>query len=122
MTEPEQKLWYELRELKHQGYYFRRQVPIKDYIVDFACLKQKLIIELDGAQHNKAEHKAKDIKRDSDLVRAGYRILRVWNSEIYEGMNSVMDSIFVSLPLEGEVDRASGSVGVIPNPFQGSNL
>ncbi|HWE18471.1 MAG TPA: DUF559 domain-containing protein [Hyphomicrobiaceae bacterium] len=48
------RLWEELRELRRQGYHFRRQAPIEPYIVDFACFSQQLIIEVDGVQHDTA--------------------------------------------------------------------
>jgi very-short-patch-repair endonuclease len=47
-TNAERRLWYFLRGLKPQGYKFRRQVPVDQYIVDFACLSARLIIEVDG--------------------------------------------------------------------------
>ena len=51
-TVAETRLWRELRKLRLQGYHFRRQAPIARYIVDFACLSQRVIVELDGAQHD----------------------------------------------------------------------
>jgi very-short-patch-repair endonuclease len=58
---------------------FRRQVPIDDFIVDFVCFEQKLIIEIDGGQH--LDNK-KDLIRDAKLKALGYRMLRFWNNEI----------------------------------------
>ncbi|WP_156413346.1 DUF559 domain-containing protein, partial [Legionella spiritensis] len=49
-TDAERHLWYYLRA-NRPGFKFKRQVPISDYIVDFACLEKRLIIELDGGQH-----------------------------------------------------------------------
>jgi very-short-patch-repair endonuclease len=52
MTKQELKLWLHLRELRKQGFHFRRQVPIDGYIVDFACYHPKVAIEIDGGQHS----------------------------------------------------------------------
>src|SRR5438105_12289783 len=53
-TDAEGKLWYRLRAHKLPGYWFRRQVPLGRYVVDFACMEVRLLIEVDGGQH--AEH------------------------------------------------------------------
>ncbi len=52
MTEAEKKLWYRIRLKQIGGRHFRRQVAIGDYAVDFACLTAKLVIEVDGGQHD----------------------------------------------------------------------
>jgi very-short-patch-repair endonuclease len=51
MTPQEVKLWVRLRQLREQGHHFRRQVPRGPHVLDFACLKSRLIVEVDGAQH-----------------------------------------------------------------------
>jgi very-short-patch-repair endonuclease len=51
MTPQEVKLWAHLRPLRDQGFKFRRQVPLRGYIVDFACFGARIIIEIDGSQH-----------------------------------------------------------------------
>jgi len=51
MTEAERRIWYFLRSRHLVGFKFRRQHPIGPYVVDFACLAHKLVIELDGSQH-----------------------------------------------------------------------
>ena len=51
MTDAERRLWYRLRAHRFNGHKFKRQVPIGPYVVDFACLGRKLIIEVDGGQH-----------------------------------------------------------------------
>ena len=50
-TIAERRLWKELRQLRTQGYHFRRQCPIEGFIVDFACLSHRVIIEVDGYQY-----------------------------------------------------------------------
>ena len=54
-TIAEARLWDELRELRRQGYHFRRQAPIESYVVDFICFDQRLIVEVDGIQHATSE-------------------------------------------------------------------
>jgi very-short-patch-repair endonuclease len=78
-TNEEQKVWQALRASGLMNFKFRRQVPIDDFIVDFVCFEQKLIIEIDGGQH--LDNK-KDLIRDAKLKALGYRMLRFWNNEI----------------------------------------
>lgn len=111
MTDEEKSLWYDLREFRDQGFHFRRQVPIGRYIVDFACLKAKLIIELDGIQHAEPEHERADHIRDIWLRSEGYQILRFWNDEIKEGRTLILNMILKALPLEGGGGRRSAVVG-----------
>ena len=103
-TDAEGLLWHYLRDKQLDGYKFRRQQPIGPYIVDFACMPHKLLIELDGGQH--AEQHAYDQKRDAFLREQGYTILRFWNNEIFEHCFEVLESILAALhhhsPLEGE--------------------
>ena len=103
-TGAEGLLWHYLRDKQLDGYKFRRQQPIGPYIVDFACMPQKLLIELDGGQH--AEQHTYDQKRDAFLQEQGYTILRFWNNEVFEHCFGVLESIRAALtrysPLEGE--------------------
>lgn len=94
MTPQEVKLWVHLRALKDQGLHFRRQVPREGYIVDFACLKSKLAIEIDGAQHGEPCNSEKDADRDAILVAAGFRVLRFWNNEVNENLDAVVETIY----------------------------
>jgi very-short-patch-repair endonuclease len=94
MTPQEVKLWVHLRGLKKQGFHFRRQVPKDGFIVDFACLKSKLIVEIDGAQHAEPGHQERDMKRDARLEAAGFVILRFWNNEVNENLDAVVETIY----------------------------
>jgi adenine-specific DNA-methyltransferase len=67
---------------------------IDSYIVDFCCYKHKLIIELDGGQHNEAENMQKDKHRQEYLEKLGYRVLRVWNNEINDNIDGLGEKIF----------------------------
>ena len=96
-TVGETLLWKELRELRRQGYHFRRQVPIDRYIVDFACLSQRLIAEVDGAQHLEPKAMAADAARDADLSWRGFTVLRFRNDEIHNSMDGVMLEVLAAL-------------------------
>ena len=93
----EAQLWKELRELRRQGYHFRRQAPIDKYIVDFACLSQRLVIEVDGAQHLEPEALAADAERDADLSWRGFTVLRFRNDEVSDSMHGVMLEVLAAL-------------------------
>jgi very-short-patch-repair endonuclease len=97
MTPQEVRLWQRLRALKRNGHHFRRQAPIENYIVDFACYSARLIIELDGSQHAAAGHARRDAARDAALTAAGFHVLRIWNNDIDRNMEDVMQAILVAL-------------------------
>jgi len=87
------------------GHHFRRQSPILSYIVDFECRKSRLIVEVDGGQHNEDKNRERDALRDVALKKVGYRILRFWNHEINKEVDAVMDVIHHNLTLEGNPTR-----------------
>jgi very-short-patch-repair endonuclease len=93
LTSEEAKLWVYLRALRPQGLHLRRQVPIAAYVVDFACLKHRLVIELDGGQHTRDKDRKRDIRRDFVLTRLGFRVLRFWNSEVRTNIDGVIETI-----------------------------
>ena len=115
MSEPEIILWSRLRRLRSQGFPIRRQYPFRGYFLDFACLSRRVVIEVDGFQHaddRQAEH---DAVRDRILERHGFRVIRVWASDVRRNLSGVMDHIVQvletspvihSLPLPGRVARA----------------
>jgi len=88
LTGAEQKLWYHLRAYRFMGKKFKRQKPIGRYVVDFVCLEEKLIIELDGGQH--AESVEYDQERDSWLRKQGYTVLRFWNNDVLRNLEGVL--------------------------------
>jgi very-short-patch-repair endonuclease len=88
-------LWEDLRGRRFQGYRFRRQVPIGPYIADFVCYGRKLIIELDGGQH--ADDVEYDRRRDEELRSRGFRVLRIWNSELTENRDGCLESLLTVL-------------------------
>ena len=93
-TEAEKRLWSKLRLKQAGGHRFRRQVPIGPYVVDFACLARRLIIEVDGGQHSES---AIDGIRDQRLAEDGYRVLRFWNNEVLGNLEGVLATIQAEL-------------------------
>jgi very-short-patch-repair endonuclease len=99
-TDAERKLWAQLRLLKAQGHRFRRQVPIDHLIVDFACFSARLVIEVDGGQHNFEKGRRADEARDRYLESNGLRILRFWNNDVLSNCEGVMYEICNALELD----------------------
>ena len=113
MTEAEQVLWKALRKYG-LGWRFRRQFPIPPYIVDFACVDARLIVEADGGQHGRpGDH---DL-RDSELRRQGWRVLRFWNNEILGNRQGVLRTIAEMLGTARE-----GSPHPNPPPLAGEGV
>ena len=94
MTEAEGKLWSALRGRRFENFKFRRQVPIGKYIADFICQECKLIVEVDGQQHQGSEH---DRIRDAYLTSVGYRVLRFPNHDIYVALDGTLLAILDAL-------------------------
>ena len=90
-TDAERYFWQYLRRRQFAGFRFRRQVPISGYIADFACLELKLIIELDGSQHQQ-RHRY-DERRDSQLQAQGFRVLRFWDNQVFQETQAVLDAV-----------------------------
>lgn len=93
-TPAERKLWARLRN-DQLGVNFRRQHAIGNYIPDFCSPKAKLIIELDGSQH--IEQKEYDEERTEFLNSKGYHVLRFWNNDVMNNIDSVLNVIWDTL-------------------------
>ena len=93
MTTAEIFLWSRLRSKQIEGYKFRRQEPIYDYVVDFYCNKLRLIIEVDGEIHSLPEKRDSDKKRDKVFNMNGYHILHLTNSEILDEIEQTINKI-----------------------------
>jgi len=91
LTDAERKLWAHLRLRQIQGHKFRRQRPIGPYIVDFVCLEQRLVIEVDGSQH--MERASQDARRDAWLASVGFRVLRFWDNQVLNEIDGVAEVI-----------------------------
>ena len=95
-TDAEILLWSRLRRRQIGGHRFRRQHPIGGYVADFACVSQRLVIELDGGQHS--ERRRRDEARTQDLEALGYRVLRFWNDDVFSDLDGVVERIATELP------------------------
>jgi very-short-patch-repair endonuclease len=112
MSDAERRLWYFLRGHRLAGEKFKRQVPIGSYVVDFACLNRKLIIEVDGGQH---ATRKRDQERDAWLRMQGFEILRFWNNDVLRNTDLVLETIVRTLD-----ERPSpGALRAPPSPHGG---
>lgn len=93
MTDAEYKVWQVLRSRQLENMKFRRQFPIGNYIVDFICIEKKLVIEIDGGQHNAIRNKISDGLRTNYLESQRYTVLRFWNNEVFENLEEVVEKI-----------------------------
>ena len=99
MTDAERMLWSRLRDRRLKGFKFRRQVPIADFVADFACLEAKLIIEVDGRRHlDKVES---DRRRTRALGELGFRVVRFWNDDVLGKTDDVLEAIRLAMTAEG---------------------
>jgi very-short-patch-repair endonuclease len=92
-TESERQMWLILKDRRLADYKFRRQVPIGPYIADFVCYSARLIIELDGSQHDEGS----DAARNAWLQSKGFRVLRVWNTQLTSERDAVLDAVWHNL-------------------------
>jgi very-short-patch-repair endonuclease len=95
MTEAEKKLWYRIRAGQLDGHQFRKQVPVDPYILDFACLRKRLALEVDGSQH--AEISAAEDERNRFLRAEGYVVVRYWNTEVLQNIDGVLEDLLARL-------------------------
>jgi len=93
MPDAEVILWSRLRHMAPLGMRFRRQHPIGPFIADFACVSQKLVLEVDGGTHCTENERANDARRETDLRLRGWHVLRVTNWEVYHHLNEIMETI-----------------------------
>ena len=94
MTDAERRLWYRLRAHRFDGHKFKRQIPVGPYVLDFACLGRKVVIEVDGGQHADSQS---DIPRDSYLRDQGFQVLRFWNNDVLKNTDAVLEVILSAL-------------------------
>ena len=90
-TDAESALWRHLRAGRLADHKFKRQQPIGNFIVDFVCFTQKIIIEVDGGQH--ADMQTADKARTAWLEAQGFRVLRFWNDDVLQRMELVLEEV-----------------------------
>jgi very-short-patch-repair endonuclease len=96
-TDAERTLWARLRSKQLRGAKFRRQQAIGPYIVDFINFDSRLVLEIDGSQHNEEEMRQKDEDRTMWLRERGYQVLRFWDNEVLQNVDSVLERILAAL-------------------------
>jgi lysyl-tRNA synthetase class 2 len=84
-------LWFRLRDRRLAGWKFKRQVPIDRFVVDFFCADAKLIVEIDGGQHD--QQRDRDAERTATLEAMGYLVLRFWNHDVMRNTDGVVEEI-----------------------------
>ncbi|CAM2843667.1 putative restriction endonuclease-like [Legionella steigerwaltii] len=94
-TPATERMWYFLRNRRFNGCKFIREYVIEQYIVDFVCREKKLIIEIDGGQHMEAVEY--DKLRTAHLETYGYTVLRVWNNDVLNHIDGVLEIILKAL-------------------------
>ncbi|HVC52477.1 MAG TPA: DUF559 domain-containing protein [Stellaceae bacterium] len=115
-TEAERRLWSALRDRRLAGYKFRRQCPIGPYVGDFASIRHRLIIEVDGSQH--AESGA-DERRTAWLEQHGWYVIRVWNNDVSRNSTAVAEYIVSVLQSRPPLTLPSRSRRAPPSPASG---
>ena len=90
MTECERLLWSRLRRKQLHGVQFYRQKPIGSYIVDFYTSAARLVVEVDGSQHQDHSHAQNDAYRDESLKSQGLRVLRFNNLQVIDDLDGVL--------------------------------
>jgi len=111
LTGAEAILWSILKGKKLNGHQFRKQHPVGNYITDFACIAQKLIIEVDGATHSTNAELKYDRKRTNFLKSQGWQVFRVGNLDIYNNLDGVFQAISDELPLTSTLPPPSPYMG-----------
>jgi len=109
-TNAEWILWRKLRAKRFHGLKFRRQVPLGKYIVDFLCVDQKLIIEIDGDVH--VLKQKRDAVRQRFLEDKGFRFVRFTNEQVKQSMSYVLLQILqnLSTPLPYPLPTGEGDL------------
>ena len=91
----EKIIWKHLRGKRLEGFKFRRQEPIGNYVADFVCYKKRIVVELDGGQHLDAEEY--DNERTHYLNCSGIQVIRFWNNDVLQKTDIVIEVIWQHL-------------------------
>ncbi len=90
-TDAERLLWRHLRLKRIHGVRFRRQFPLGKYFIDFVCLPARLVVEVDGGQHDL--QRAHDDRRTAWLNSRNSEVVRFWNNEEIGNLDGVVATI-----------------------------
>jgi adenine-specific DNA-methyltransferase len=108
-TDAERALWRVLRSRQLSGHKFRRQQPLGPFVVDFVCLEARLVVEIDGGQHGEDRQLAYDSRRTVWLQNQNFRVLRFWNHEVLNQLDSVSELIEKALAMRHSGPNLSSS-------------
>ncbi len=95
-TDAERLLWGRLRARRLAELKFRRQEPVGPFVTDFCCVERRLIVELDGDQHGHDQARRRDELRTALLEREGFRVIRFWNHEVMQDLDSICETILAA--------------------------
>ena len=99
-TDAERALWGKVRNKQFFGMKFFRQYSIGPYILDFYCPTMKLVVELDGGQHNQDDKRGHDAARSKYLKSQGIDVMRFWNNEVLLDIEGVLSKMALkAMPL-----------------------
>ena len=96
MTDAERALWFEVRDRRLEGFKFRSQWSLGPFVADFCCLSARLVVEVDGGQHDEKT----DAARTAWLNDRGFRVVRFWNNDVLTNMDGVLQVIVAALEEE----------------------
>jgi very-short-patch-repair endonuclease len=96
-TDPERVLWQELRKQKILGAKFRRQTPILGWIADFYCPEIRLVVEVDGPDHERPHRQRADWYRNGVMVRAGFSVVRIANDQLAANLAQVISNLRMAI-------------------------
>ncbi len=92
-TKAETKLWQALKRSQLDNRKFRRQHSIENYIVDFYCPSEKLIVEIDGKVHDNSVNNDYDYKRTKELEKLGFKVIRFSNDDVFKNLDLILEAI-----------------------------
>ena len=113
-TDAEQLLWQLLRGRRFLGLKFRRQHPVKPYVLDFFCHEMKLAVEVDGGQHNEAEHRCKDAQRTAYLADQGITVVRYWADTVLKDTSAVLQDLYEKVQQLKSASRTPSPLTPLP--------
>ncbi len=93
-TDAEAAMWRLLRDRRLAPFKFRRQVPFRNFILDFVCLERRIVIEIDGSQHESSQ---RDVAREAVLMAEGFQVARYWNNDVLLRPSAVLEDILAKL-------------------------
>ena len=116
-TDAESRMWWLLREFLPEGRW-RRQVPIRHYIADFASHRLRLVVEIDGGQHSEEA----DAARTAAIRAEGYEVVRFWNNEVLENGEGCVERLALLVRHDHPhpaTTRQQAAKSPLPSPIKG---